>query len=113
MSPSSVHKPGHAHTPESHCEHCGAVVEVEHSFDVKDRYARVLLVGVCRAMGLEPFVRSKKPLAPLYVRAPDRATLDRMWARFNDLLQPLDEQLLEVVSVFLEEHCPESQPPPT
>lgn len=113
MSPSSPQKPGHVHTPESHCEHCGAVVEVEHSFDVKDRYARVLLLGVCRAMGLKPFARSKKPHAPIYVRAPDRATLDQLWARFNDLLLPLDEQLLEVVRVFLQERCPEPPPPPT
>lgn len=107
MAPSPPAKPasGHVHTPDGRCEHCGAAVEVEHSYDVKDRYARVLLIGVCRSMGLEPFARSKKPLAPLYVRAPDRATLDRLWARFNELLHPLDDQLLEVTRVFLKEHC--------
>lgn len=62
----------HAHRSPELCEHCGSGLEIEQSYDVKDRFARGLLAAVCRSMGLEPFSRSKGLMAPIYVRAKDR-----------------------------------------
>jgi hypothetical protein len=101
----------HVHTDAGHCEHCGSAVEVERSYDVKDRFARALLAAVCRSMGLEPFARSKSPTAPIYVRAPDRATHDRMWERFTGLVPALDDRLLEVTRSFIKEQCGLDTPP--
>jgi hypothetical protein len=101
----------HAHPDGGHCEHCGGAVEVEHSYDVKDRFARALLSAVCQSMGLVPFVRSKKPQAPISVRARDRAALDQMWARFTELVPALDDQLLDVTRLFIKERCGLDTPP--
>ena len=110
-TPPRVTAPPHAHAHAGHCEHCGSAVEVEHSYDVKDRFARALLAAVCRSMGLEPFARSKKPTAPIYVRAPDRATLDQMWSRFTSLVPALDDRLLDVTRSFIKEQCGHDTPP--
>jgi len=95
----------HLHTAGGHCEHCGSALQVEHRYDLKDRFARALLAAVCRTMGLQPYARSKRPNAPIYVRGPDGATLDRMFERFTTLLPQMDDRLLEVTRAFIKEHC--------
>jgi len=110
-TPPRVTAPPHAHAHAGHCEHCGSAVEVDRSYDVKDRFARALLAAVCRSMGLEPFARSKTPTAPIYIRAPDRATHDQMWERFTGLVPALDDRLLDVTRSFIKEQCGLDTPP--
>jgi hypothetical protein len=100
---------GHVHG--DRCAVCGSATDVERKYPLTDRLARGLFVAICRAEGLEPYVRSKGATAPVYVTAPDVATHERLWARYGMLMPKLDDRLLVTTSDFIREHCGLDMPP--
>lgn len=91
------------HTHGEHCEVCGRR-GVERSYQMNDRLTRTLFVALCKTMNLEPGLKSKRPLAPIYVIAPDTATHDRLLARYDELAASLDDKLIALTTDFIREH---------
>lgn len=100
-SPTTLAAP-HEHS--DRCEVCGGGVEIERKYPVTDRVARALFAAICRSMNLEPTAASKRPGAPIYVRAPDAATHERLWARYRELMPALDDRVLAVTADFIREN---------
>lgn len=99
--PSAAHA---AHAQGARCERCGTVASIERSYDVNDRMLQMLVVAVCREMGIESYRKGSKNPMTLYVSGPDSATLDRLDSRVKDLAAKLDAELLKVTAAFVREH---------
>jgi len=96
--------PAATHEHSDRCDVCGSGLEIERKYPVTDRVARALFAAICRSMNLEPTAASKRPGAPIYVRAPDAATHERLWARYRELMPTLDDRVLDVTADFIREH---------
>lgn len=93
------------------CAECGEPMVDKRRYPVNDRLARSLFAAICRSMGLQPTTKSKSVTAPVYVRAPDAVTHERLWARYKTLMPLLDDKLLTVARDFILEHCSIDMPP--
>jgi hypothetical protein len=103
MSSKELLPDGHVHGEQ--CATCGRVAGPAREYKIGDRFLDALLLGVCASMDLTATRSSTRRHASLVVRAPDVATHERLWARFQELLPAYEEKLREVSSAYLREHC--------
>ena len=99
-------QPPHAeHDPHHSCPDCGRAPGLAREYKIGDRFLDALLLGLCAEMDLTATRSSNRRHASLIVRAPDVATHDRLWARFQALMPDYEAKLHAVSSAFLREHC--------
>lgn len=94
----------HVHTG-AVCPRCSGVAIVEHEYKIDDRQFQLLLLGLCRSLGLSASRKSRKARSTFVVLARDQAAHDAMWTRFQALVPSLDNTLFETTAAFVHKHC--------
>lgn len=84
------------------CPDCGRAAGVEQSFRLRHWLWQGLFLALCSRRGLRPYTkgRGKKAAEELWVRAPDGATIDALWAEYQELQRACDDAVLVTANEF-------------
>jgi hypothetical protein len=99
------HPPHAGHDPAHPCPDCGRAPGIAREYKLGDRFLDALLLALCAEMDLTATRSSNRRHASLIVRAPEVATQDRLWARFQALMPEYEAKLHAAASAYLREHC--------